>query len=92
MAGNRKPVMVLVAMDGFDYAITAARRAAEVFAGGGLVVFALARGGLATLQKQHIRIGGAAVEFDFDAKSGHHRRCQAVDPEPEAIQLIRRAR
>ena len=82
--------MVLEAMDGFDYAITAARRAAEVFAGGGLVVFALARGGLATLQKQHIRIGGAAVEFD--AKSGHHRRCQAVDPEPEAIQLIRRAR
>jgi DNA topoisomerase I len=36
--------------------------------------------GLATLQKRHIQIRGDTVRFDFDAKSGQHRRCEVVDP------------
>jgi DNA topoisomerase-1 len=48
--------------------------------------------GLATLQKRHIRITGGRVHFDYDAKSGQHRRCQVVDPDvlPVLMHLRRR--
>ncbi len=48
--------------------------------------------GLATLQKRHISIRGRTVRFDYDAKSGQHRRCQVVDPDvlPVLMHLRRR--
>jgi DNA topoisomerase I len=48
--------------------------------------------GLATLQKRHISIRGGRVHFDYDAKSGQHRRCQVVDPDvlPVLMSLRRR--
>jgi DNA topoisomerase I len=48
--------------------------------------------GLATLQKRHVRIQGEVVHFDYDAKSGQHRRCQVVDPEVREVLLTLRRR
>ncbi|MDP1820832.1 MAG: hypothetical protein Q8K58_13215 [Acidimicrobiales bacterium] len=49
--------------------------------------------GLATLQKRHVRVRAESVEFDFDAKSGQHRRCQVVDPDVrEVLVRLRRRR
>jgi DNA topoisomerase IB len=49
--------------------------------------------GLATLQKQHVRVRGASLVFDFDAKGGQHRRCEVVDPAViEVIRALRRRR
>ena len=49
--------------------------------------------GLATLQKRPIQIRGDTVRFDFDAKSGQHRRCEVVDPAVrEVLMRLRRRR
>lgn len=49
--------------------------------------------GLATIQKRHVRIRGDAVHFDYDAKSGQHRRCQTADPDVvEVLTHLRRRR
>src|SRR5688572_22873012 len=49
--------------------------------------------GLATLRKQHVRVRGDLLEFDYDAKSGQHRLCQVADPEVRAvITTLRRRR
>ncbi|MET0729342.1 MAG: DNA topoisomerase IB [Acidimicrobiales bacterium] len=49
--------------------------------------------GVATMQKRHVKIRGDLVEFDYDAKSGQHRRCQVVDPEvTEILTKLRRRR
>lgn len=49
--------------------------------------------GLTTLQKRHVRIRGDGVHFDYDAKSGQHRRCQTADPEVvEVLTRLRRRR
>lgn len=49
--------------------------------------------GLATLQKRHVRIRGDVVHFDYDAKSGQHRRCQTADPDVvEVLTRLRRRR
>jgi DNA topoisomerase IB len=49
--------------------------------------------GLATLQKRHVRIRGDVVHFDYDAKSGQHRRCQTADPDVvEVLTHLRRRR
>jgi DNA topoisomerase-1 len=49
--------------------------------------------GLATLRKQHVRVRGELLEFDYDAKSGQRRQCQVADPEVRAvITTLRRRR
>jgi len=49
--------------------------------------------GLATLQKRHVKVRGDTVEFDFDAKSGQHRRCLVVDPDvADVLVRLRRRR
>ncbi len=49
--------------------------------------------GLATLQKQHVKLRRDTVRFDFDAKSGQRRRCEVVDPEvTEVLVTLRRRR
>ncbi|HEX4868548.1 MAG TPA: hypothetical protein VFV32_13120 [Acidimicrobiales bacterium] len=49
--------------------------------------------GLATLQKRHVRIRGDVVHFDYDSKSGQHRRCQTADPDVlRVLTALRRRR
>ena len=49
--------------------------------------------GLATLQKRHVKVRGDTVEFDFDAKSGQHRRCLVVDADvADVLVHLRRRR
>src|SRR5690606_28913768 len=48
--------------------------------------------GLARLQRRHVRIRGDAVHFDYDAKSGQHRRCQTADPDVLAVLTALRRR
>ena len=49
--------------------------------------------GLATLRKQHVRVRGQLLEFDYDAKSGQRRQCQVADDEVRAvITTLRRRR
>jgi DNA topoisomerase IB len=49
--------------------------------------------GLATLRKEHVRVRGDLLEFDYDAKSGQRRQCQVADPEVRAvITTLRRRR
>jgi DNA topoisomerase IB len=49
--------------------------------------------GLATLRKQHVRVRGDLLEFDYDAKSGQRRQCQVADPEViRVITTLRRRR
>jgi len=49
--------------------------------------------GLATLQKRHVRLRGDVVHFDYDAKSGQHRRCQTADPDVvDVLTHLRRRR
>lgn len=48
--------------------------------------------GLATLQKRHVAVRGHTIRFDFDAKSGQHRRCEVVDPQVRAVVLALRRR
>ncbi len=48
--------------------------------------------GLATLQKRHVAVRGDTIRFDFDAKSGQHRRCEVVDPRVREVVLALRRR
>lgn len=49
--------------------------------------------GLATIEKQHVRIEDSAVVFDYVAKSGQERLIALADPPVrEAIQVLRRRR
>ena len=49
--------------------------------------------GLATLRKDHVRIAGDVLWFDFDAKSGQHLRRAIVDPKArEVVRTLRRRR
>jgi DNA topoisomerase I len=46
--------------------------------------------GLATLRKEHVRVSGRAVRFDFTAKSGVRRTISVSDP--SVVSVIRRLR
>ena len=49
--------------------------------------------GLATLRKEHVRVRGDSLIFDYDAKSGQHRLCEVVDPDVrDVIVALRRRR
>ena len=49
--------------------------------------------GLATIRKEHVRVRGELLEFDYDAKSGQRRQCQVADGEVRAvISTLRRRR
>lgn len=49
--------------------------------------------GLATLRKEHVRVQGDSLIFDYDAKSGQHRLCEVVDPDVrEVVVALRRRR
>ena len=49
--------------------------------------------GLATMQKEHVRVRGDEVVFDYTAKSQKHRVQSVVDPEAvEVLQALKRRR
>ena len=48
--------------------------------------------GLATLHKEHVRVQGDSLVFDYDAKSGQHRLCEVVDPDVREVVLALRRR
>jgi DNA topoisomerase IB len=49
--------------------------------------------GLATMRKEHVRVRGDAIWFDFDAKSGQHLRRAVVDPKVlDVVRALRRRR
>jgi DNA topoisomerase IB len=48
--------------------------------------------GLATIQRRHVRVRGAAVEFDYEAKGGQERRVRVHDPAVRAVVLVLRRR
>jgi DNA topoisomerase IB len=49
--------------------------------------------GLATIRKDHVRVSGDTIWFDFDAKSGQHLRRAVVDPAVrEVVRTLRRRR
>lgn len=49
--------------------------------------------GLATLRKEHVRVRGDSLVFDYDAKSGQKRLCEVVDPDVrEVVTTLRRRR
>lgn len=48
--------------------------------------------GLATLHKEHVRVRGDTLVFDYDAKSGQHRLCEVVDPDVREVVLALRRR
>jgi DNA topoisomerase IB len=49
--------------------------------------------GLATIRKDHVRVSGDAIWFDFDAKSGQHLRRAVVDPDVrDIVSTLRRRR
>lgn len=49
--------------------------------------------GLATLQKQHVKVRGGTLIFDFDGKSGQHHRCEVADPGViDVVRTLRRRR
>jgi DNA topoisomerase-1 len=49
--------------------------------------------GLATLRKEHVRVEGSTVRFDFDAKSGQHLSRRIVDDDVrEVVVALRRRR
>jgi DNA topoisomerase IB len=48
--------------------------------------------GVATMQKQHVKVRGDAIWFDFDAKSGQHLRRAVVDREVLAVVTVLRRR
>jgi DNA topoisomerase I len=41
--------------------------------------------GLATLLGEHVRVNGQAIEFDYVAKGGQHRKQEIVDPDARAV-------
>lgn len=49
--------------------------------------------GLATMRKDHVRVDGKVLRFDFDAKSGQHLRRAVVDPAVlDVVRTLRRRR
>jgi DNA topoisomerase IB len=49
--------------------------------------------GLATIRKDHVRVSGDTIWFDFDAKSGQHLRRAVVDSDVlEVVRTLRRRR
>jgi DNA topoisomerase IB len=49
--------------------------------------------GLATIQKDHVRLNGKGIEFDYPAKSGIRRTQTVVDPDAKRIvELLKRRR
>lgn len=49
--------------------------------------------GLATIRKEHVRVSGDTIWFDFDAKSGRHLRRAVVDPAvTDVVRTLRRRR
>ncbi len=49
--------------------------------------------GLATLRKEHVRISDGAMEFEYTAKSGQHRRIRIRDEDVlDVVQSLRRRR
>jgi DNA topoisomerase-1 len=48
--------------------------------------------GLATLRKDHVRVDGRAIRFDFDAKSGQHQSRVVVDDDVREVVLALRRR
>jgi DNA topoisomerase IB len=49
--------------------------------------------GLATIRKEHVRVKGKALVFDYDAKSGQHLQRAVVDPTVlEVVRVLRRRR
>ena len=49
--------------------------------------------GLATLRREHVRVQGKVLLFDFDAKSGKHLRRAVVDPAVlDVVRALRRRR
>ena len=49
--------------------------------------------GLATLRREHVRVHGKVLLFDFDAKSGKHLRRAVVDPAVlDVVRALRRRR
>lgn len=48
--------------------------------------------GLATLRKEHVRVRGDRLIFDYDSKSGQHRLCEVVDPDVRAVVVALRRR
>jgi DNA topoisomerase IB len=49
--------------------------------------------GLATVRKEHVRVQGDAIVFDYDAKSGQHLRRAVIDPQVLAVvKALRRRR
>jgi DNA topoisomerase I len=49
--------------------------------------------GLATIQKDHVRLNGKAIEFDYPAKSGIRRTQTVVDADAkEIVELLKRRR
>jgi DNA topoisomerase IB len=49
--------------------------------------------GLATIRKDHVRVQGKVLWFDFDAKSGQHLRRAVVDPQVlDVVRTLRRRR
>jgi DNA topoisomerase IB len=49
--------------------------------------------GLATIRKDHVRVKGDAIWFDFDAKSGQHLRRAVVDQDVlDVVRTLRRRR
>lgn len=49
--------------------------------------------GLATMRKEHVRVSGKVLHFDFDAKSGQHLQRAVVDPAVlDVVRTLRRRR
>ena len=49
--------------------------------------------GLATLQKQHVKVRGATLIFDFEGKGGQRHRCEVADPGViDVVRTLRRRR
>lgn len=48
--------------------------------------------GLATIHKEHVKVEGESIVFDYDAKSGQRRVCQVADPDVREIMLKLRRR
>jgi DNA topoisomerase I len=49
--------------------------------------------GLATIRKEHVRVKGKALVFDYDAKSGRHLKRAVMDPQVlDVVRTLRRRR
>jgi DNA topoisomerase IB len=94
----REQVRADLALDGMPRArvLACAVRLLEVgcFRVGG-ATYAAQNGsyGLATIRKEHVRVRGEALWFDFDAKSGQHLQRVVVDPKVlDVVRTLRRRR